>query len=90
MKALQKQLAGMFRVPRQRESTAQRRARERAQPIAERWGIEIEPLRPGMNVWPPKGFRGIDPFEGDHFAQDWEIALSMVRAYASAIDNKAR
>lgn len=35
-----------------------------------------------MNDWPPKSFSGEDPWAGDHFAQDWNEALPMVRAYA--------
>ena len=27
-----------------------------------------------------------DPFEGDHFADDWPEALNMPEAYAAALD----
>ncbi len=43
-----------------------------------------------MNVWPPKGLAGEDPFEGDHYATDWVEALSMVQRYAAAIAEAAQ
>ena len=39
-----------------------------------------------MNVWPPKGLADcLDPFDGDHFAEDWTDALSMVKQYVAAL-----
>ena len=39
----------------------------------------------GMMVWPPVGLED-DPFESDHFANDWHEALNMFKAYAVVLD----
>lgn len=62
-----------------------RRARVEAQALARQHGIEIERLDSGMNVWPPKAFALPDPWDGDHFCEDWCQACRMVRAYAEGL-----
>ena len=66
--------------PRQRH----RAARHKAMKLASTLHLELETLRgeSGVNVWPTKAIED-DPFEGDHYATDWEDALGMVRSYAS-------
>lgn len=64
-----------------------RRERDKARRLADRYGVELERLAGGgMNVWPPRalvfGTELDDPYDGDHYAIDWEEALERVRAYA--------
>lgn len=75
-------LARTFRAPAPRQPDTHRKAREAARHLAAAHSIEIEALRPGFNVWPPKSWRGADPFEGDHHADHWGEVLAMVQAYA--------
>lgn len=83
MKTLSRALRATFSAPAKRNPDPHRVARQEARRLAKEHGIDIERLRDGgMNVWPPKGFAGDDPYEGDHFAADWGEALPMVRAYA--------
>lgn len=82
MKQLQTRLAELFEPTRRRRPDPQRKAREEAKRLAKLAGVEIERLGPGMNVWPPRGFELPDPWDGDHYAQDWHEALDRVRAYA--------
>lgn len=62
-----------------------RKPREKAKALAAEHGIEIEKLTDGgMNVWAPDSLpENLDPFAGDHFANDWSEACSMVEAYAA-------
>lgn len=34
-----------------------------------------------VNVWPSRPIE-VDPFDGDHYAQDWSGALDRIQAYA--------
>jgi hypothetical protein len=77
-------LSRTFAAPRARAPDPHRRAREQAKPLAAQHGIEIERVDSGFNVWPPKAFAGVDPFDGDHYAQDWGDVLARVKAYADA------
>ena len=78
-----KQISAVFRAPAPRRADPHRKARTQAKALAEEHGIEIERLRDGgFNVWPPKTFSGVDPHDGDHFANDWDQVLQMVLAYA--------
>lgn len=81
---LEKALRRVFEAPVPKKPDTQRRSREEAKKLAAEHGIEIEKLREGgMNVWPPNALaEGSDPFEGDHYADDWGDALSMVKQYA--------
>lgn len=74
-----------FKAPRERKPDIYRKQREEAKKLAVQHGIEIERkgLESGMNVWPFKGFKGIDPYEEDHYAGDWDEALTRVRAYVN-------
>lgn len=82
MKQLQARLTDLFKPPRPRVPDPQRKAREEAKRLAKAAGIEIERIGAGMNVWPPQAYKQPDPWEGDHYAQDWHEALDMVRTYA--------
>jgi hypothetical protein len=82
-RTLSSQLARTFRAPAARKPDEHRKARETAKGLAEKHHIEIERLDSGFNVWPPRGFSGIDPFDGDHYAQDWSEVLTRVKTYVS-------
>lgn len=84
MKTLSASLGRMFKPAHVRKADMQRKAREEAKRLAIAHGVEIESFKGegGMNVWPPKAYRLQDPWEGDHYAQDWSEALYMVRTYA--------
>lgn len=83
MKTLSTSLGRLFKPTPTRKPDAQRKAREEAKRFAALHGIAIEALKGGgMNVWPPRSFHLQDPWEGDHYAQDWSEALPMVRTYA--------
>jgi hypothetical protein len=71
-----------FKAPAARRPDTHRKVREAAKALAKEHNIEIEPIDSGFNVWPPRGFAGPDPYEDDHYAQDWSQALEMVQAYA--------
>jgi hypothetical protein len=85
-------LAETFRPPAARKPDTQRKAREETKRLAALVGCDIEKCGGGWNVWPPKAdSRGqphpgtvTDPFEGDHYAQDWEEALVIASHYAKA------
>ena len=87
MKSIQATLHTMFHPPRKRlRADPHRKARERTKALAHKHGIEIERFPDGgMMLWPPAGIED-DPFEGDHFANDWHEALSMPEACAAALD----
>jgi hypothetical protein len=81
MKTLQQAMRVAFRPPR---TDPHRRAREEGKRLASEHGICLEKLPGGgMNVWPPAHVTH-DPFEGDHYAQDWPEVLEHVRAYLAA------
>ena len=85
MKQLRRSLQGLFSAARPHAKDVHRRARERAVALAGQCGAEIERLRDsGFNVWPPAGLAA-DPFDGDHFAQDWAEVLDIVTTYAAAV-----
>ena len=83
-------LGRVFHAPAIKRPDTQRRQREEAKKLAAAHGIEIEKFpEGGMNVWPPKGLDdALDPFEGDHYADNWTAALAMVKQYAE--QNAAR
>lgn len=90
MKALQQALTRTFAPVRSRAprpaATSQRRERQQAQALALQCGCTIERCTPGWNVWPPKPVPGVaqppDPYEGDHYCQDWKEVLAMVQHWA--------
>lgn len=48
-------------------------------------GIEIERQAGGYMLWPPDGMAAEDdPYEGDHWADDWAAVTRMVAAYEGA------
>lgn len=69
----------------------ERKAREQAQALAKLYAIEIERERGGsVIVWGPAGLDDEhDPFEGDHYAQDWPDALDRVQQYVAALAQRA-
>ena len=83
MRALKKSLNNLFGAPKKRAPDNHRKAREVAKPLIQQLGIELEKLPGGgYNVWPPKAIAAqADPFEGDHYADDWGGVLEMVRGY---------
>jgi len=87
MKNLQRELARMFSEPKRRKPDPHRRDREIAKPLAAQHGIEIERCEDGgFNVWPPKALdtrpEWIDPFDGNHFCNDWTEARMLIERYA--------
>ena len=83
---LDKALGKMFSAPAPKKPDTQRRSREQAKALAAQHGIEIEKFKEGgMNVWAPQSLTANDPFEGDHFADDWTAALEMVKAYVALL-----
>lgn len=91
MKTLSRELGALFRPAPPRRGDPHRKARERAKALAARLGVEVERLAGGgMNVWPPRGLAShADPFEGDHYAQDWPDALQRVEAYEAASNKES-
>lgn len=83
MRALKKSLNNLFSTPKKRAPDNHRKAREAAKPLIQKLGIELEKFREGgFNVWPPKTLADHDdPFEGDHYANDWDDVLERVQAY---------
>lgn len=75
-------LTRTFKAPTPRKPDVHRKARETATALAKQHGIEIERIEGGFNVWPPRGFSSLDPYEGDHFASDWSAILPRVEAYS--------
>ena len=81
MQSLGRMLHQTFAPPAPRKKDAQRKAREQAKPLIKRLGIDLEKCDSGWNVWPPKSIE-VDPFDGDHYAQDWNEVLLMAQRYA--------
>lgn len=81
MKALGKLLAATFTAPAPKNPDTHRKAREEAKRLAALCGCEIEKCDSGWNVWPPKN-APTDPFDGDHYGQNWTEVLALVRHYA--------
>jgi len=87
---LGKLLGAGFTAPRPRQADPYRKSRPAAKKLAATHGIEIQPLKPGFNVWPPKALaEEADPFPGDHYANDGDEALERVNAYVAAISPAA-
>ncbi len=84
MKALSRNLAAYFRAPAPKSSGhLNRSARQKAKKLAATLHVELEKAQgeAGVNVWPTRQVE-VDPFEGDHYAQDWADALQRVQTYA--------
>ena len=78
-------LTGAITIRRPRDP--HRAERERARRLSALHGIELEPLTGGgMNVWPPRGMTAADPYDGDHYAIDWEDALERIVAYVKLLE----
>ncbi len=84
LKLLETELGRLFRAPRVRPVDVFRRSRGKAKKLAARHGLEIEQFREGgMNVYPPSTLdEHADPYAGDHYASDWDEALTLAREYA--------
>lgn len=83
---LGKLLGNGFKARHRRQADPYRASRPTAKKLAATHGIEIEPMKPGFNVWPPKALvEEADPFPGDHYANDWDSVLERVNAYVAAI-----
>lgn len=84
------------KVQKDDRAKAEEKARREAKRLAGRYNIEIEVDRRGPGdthviVWGPDWAEGVDieavdPFEGDHYAEDWADALERVEAYAKVIE----
>lgn len=86
---LEKALGQIFRAKKKKAPDPHRRHREQAKKLAALHKIEIERIEGGMNVWPPSTIADDhDPFQGDHFANDWQAALFMVEEYAKRLPAK--
>ncbi len=82
MRNLKKLLNDCFKAPAVRKADPFSKSRPLAKKLAAEIGVEIEALKPGFNVWPPKIMEDADdPFSGDHYASDWDDVLEMVQAY---------
>lgn len=83
MRTLNNALNKMFRAPKHRAPDTYRKEREAAKPLIAKLGIQLEKLPGGgFNVWPPKALGDKeDPFDGDHYAIDWEEVLKIVKEY---------
>lgn len=84
------EVAPAVRRPKDTEAPARRKAKA----LAARHDIEIEVERwsgySRIIVWGPKWADGydskdVDPYTGDHYAEDWADALERVESYASLI-----
>ena len=90
MNRLGASLNRLFKPAAPRKPDTGRKHREWAKPVAKEYGIEIEPIDGGFNVWPPKGLDdALDPHNGDHYAQDWAEVASMVKDYAHIVGSPA-
>lgn len=87
LRQLERALARAFKAPNQKKPDTHRKQREEAKKLAAAHGIEIEKFAEGgMNVWPPNSLDdALDPFAGDHYAEDWTGALLMIRQYVAAL-----
>ena len=84
MKTLSRNLASLFKpVALKRPGQLHRAARQKAKKLAATLHVQIETFKgeSGLNVWPTKRI-DLDPFDGDHHAQDWSDALQRVQTYA--------
>lgn len=90
MKILERKLGRLFGQTAPRRPDSHRKDREQANALAKAHGITLEKFQvsdgSGINVWPAPAMTRADPWEGDHYAQDWKDALHMVRTYAGLED----
>ena len=86
MKTLSRMLAQAFKpAPSKLPGVRMRGAMLKARKLAATLHVELETTRgeSGVNVWPTRNIAD-DPFEGDHYAVDWEGALQRVQTYAGS------
>ena len=84
MKTLSRMLVQAFKpAPPKSSGARMRAARLKARELATTLHVELETTRgeSGVDVWPTRNIED-DPFEGDHYALDWEDALQRVQTYA--------
>lgn len=85
MNIINKTLGKAFKVPLCRQADLYRKSRPDAKKLAVEHGIEIELLRPGFNVWPPRTLADdADEFGGDHYVHDWNEVYERVKTYVAA------
>lgn len=85
MRTLQAALRRQFVQAAPRKPDVHRKDREWAKPVAAEYGIEIERIGTGFNVWPPKALfeQGRpDMHDGDHYCGNWAEVAVMVKEYA--------
>jgi len=88
LQQLEMSLGKLFNAPAKKKADLYRRQREEAKRLAALHNIEIEKLvEGGMNVWAPAAIADTeqDPFNGDHFASNWDEAVEMVKKYAELV-----
>lgn len=92
MKQLKKSLGRYWKGTAKRQPDPFRKARPLAKELAATHSIEIEPLKPGFNVWPPEGIidTPADEFGSDHYVEDWKAVLERVQAYVQALQTAAK
>lgn len=79
---LGRMLGRTFKPAATRRPDIYRKEREEAKRLAAICGCAIEREGAGWNVWPPAALPiESDPFEGDHYCQDWSEVLDAVRLY---------
>jgi hypothetical protein len=85
LKSLNKLLTQAFTPP--RAPDVYRKSRDKSKKLAKQHSIEIQPMKPGHNVWPPKllADSSADPFDGDHYANDWDEVCERVQKYAEIL-----
>ena len=84
MKTLSRNLASLFKpVALKKPGQLHRAARQKTKRLAATLHVQIETFKgeSGLNVRPTKRI-DVDPFDGDHYAQDWTDALQRVQAYS--------
>jgi hypothetical protein len=90
MSRLSRMIGSAFKAPATKKPDVYRKEREEAKRLASICGCEIERCGSGWNVWPPKESATgsihpgtlTDPFDGDHYCQDWREVLEMVKHWA--------
>jgi hypothetical protein len=73
--------------PRRSTAVKQKSIRPRLAAInlAAEHGVDIQSMRPGFNVWPPKDLPDdADEYSGDHYVNEWDEVLERVKAYVEA------
>ncbi len=85
LRMLEKLLNKTFKAPAKKMSDPYSGARRKAKALALEHDFEIEKVEGGgFNVWPPAPIADTlkDPYDGDHYAADWNEVLAMAKEYS--------